>query len=120
MIQDSKGRWTLPKGHIEPNEKPEEAAIREVREETGLKDLRITGWLGKINFRYRRRDVLVIMSTDIYLIEAMGQNDRIKKEHWMNSIGWFSLKETLDIIEYEDMYKLILLAQKKIRHAAGQ
>jgi 8-oxo-dGTP pyrophosphatase MutT (NUDIX family) len=29
--------WTLPKGKVEPNETPEDCALREVREETGLK-----------------------------------------------------------------------------------
>lgn len=29
--------WTMPKGHIEPGEKPRQAALREVHEETGLK-----------------------------------------------------------------------------------
>jgi len=40
-----KGRWDLPKGKIDKNESPEEAALREVREETGLITLSITGIL---------------------------------------------------------------------------
>jgi ATP adenylyltransferase len=39
------GDIVVPKGHIEPSETAAQAAIREVREETGL-DARITGWLG--------------------------------------------------------------------------
>lgn len=30
------GKWLAPGGHVEPNETPDEAAVREVREETGL------------------------------------------------------------------------------------
>jgi ADP-ribose pyrophosphatase YjhB (NUDIX family) len=53
LIQDSKGRWTIPKGHIEEGEKSSATAEREIREETGLQEMKILNWLGKINFRYR-------------------------------------------------------------------
>jgi len=48
---DKRGRmlWSLPKGHIEAGESPEEAALREVREETGIKSS-ITRSLGVIDF----------------------------------------------------------------------
>ena len=36
-IEPFKDSWVLPGGHIERGEKPEHAAVREVREETGLK-----------------------------------------------------------------------------------
>jgi hypothetical protein len=39
----------------------------------------------------------------------------IKKEDWMNDIKWFSFHDALDVIEYEDIGKLMLLAMKKIR-----
>ncbi len=75
------------------------------------------GWLGKINFRYRRLNTLVLMTTQIYLVHAKADTDKIKKEKWMNDIKWFSFNEALDKIEYEDIGKLILLAKKRIREA---
>ena len=54
LIQDAKNRWTIPKGHIEEGESAKQTAEREIREETGLKEMRVLQWLGKINFRYRR------------------------------------------------------------------
>ena len=41
LICDSYGKWGFPKGHVEPGEAPEVAAVREVAEETGLTDLRV-------------------------------------------------------------------------------
>ena len=115
LIQDSKDRWTIPKGHIEEGETAQETAKREIGEEAGLHDVEIIGWLGKINFRYRRIDKLVLMTTQVFLVKALGNTDAIQKEDWMNAIRWFSFSDALDEIEYEDIGKLILLAMKKIR-----
>ena len=43
LIQDSKGRWTIPKGHIEPGETAKMTARREIEEETGLTDMASDG-----------------------------------------------------------------------------
>ena len=115
LIQDSKDRWTIPKGHIEPGETAKQTAIREIGEEAGLTDIEVLGWLGKIHFKYRRMDTLVLMTTQVYMVRAQGNTDGIKKESWMNGIKWMSFNEALDAIEYEDIGKLMLLAKKRIR-----
>ncbi len=115
LIQDAKDRWTIPKGHIEEGETASQTARREIGEEAGLHDVDMLGWLGKIHFRYRRMDRLVLMTTQIYLVRAKGDTNAIQKEEWMNGIKWFPFNEALDLIEYEDIGKLMLLARKRIR-----
>lgn len=117
MIQDAKDRWTIPKGHIEEGETAQETALREIGEEAGIRDAKVICWLGKIHFRYRRITTLVLMTTQIYLVQALGDTDKIKKEEWMNGIKWFPFQDALDKIEYEDIGKLMLLAMQRIRHA---
>ena len=115
LIQDSKGRWTIPKGHIEPGETAKMAARREIEEETGLKNFSILTWLGKIHFKYRRADKLVLMTTQIYLVQALDTRETPTGEKWMRGIQWFSFAEALNLIEYEDIEKLMLVAKRKIR-----
>ncbi len=115
LIQDAKDRWTIPKGHIEEGESSKQTAEREIGEETGLEKMVVLNWLGKINFRYRRTTSLVLMTTEIYLVQALGDTDKLKPEDWMNGIKWFPASEALEKIEYEDIGKLILLGLKKIR-----
>ena len=115
LIQDSKGRWTIPKGHIEPGETAKMTARREIEEETGLKNVSILTWLGKIHFKYRRSDKLVLMTTQIYLVQALDSKEMPIPEKWMKGIRWFSFADALDAIEYEDIEKLMLIAKKRIR-----
>jgi len=115
LIQDAKNRWTIPKGHIEPGETPQQTAKREISEEAGLYNTKIIAWLGEINFRYRRMDKLVLMTTKIYLMKALGDTNAIQKEEWMNGIKWFKFNDALNEIEYEDIGKLMLIAKRKIR-----
>lgn len=117
LIQDAKSRWTIPKGHIEEGESAKDTAEREIREETGLQEMKVMNWLGKINFRYRRQQSLVLMTTEIFLVQAQGDTNKLRPEDWMNGIKWFSTNDALDKIEYDDIGKIILLGLKKIRQA---
>ena len=90
-------------------------ARREIEEETGLKNFSILTWLGKIHFKYRRADKLVLMTTQVYLVQALDTREHPVGEKWMKGIAWFPFAEALDTIEYEDIGKLMLIAKKKVR-----
>lgn len=114
LFQDVRDRWTIPKGHVEEGETAQETAIREVGEEVGLFGIIPICWLGKVNFRYRRQDKLILMTMQTYLFKA-GKNDTPKKEKWMHDVKWFSFDEALELVEYEDIGKLMLLARSRLR-----
>jgi len=115
LIQDAKNRWTIPKGHVEEGEEPKQTAEREIREETGLQEMKVYNWLGKVNFRYRRSHTLVLMTMHIYLVEGQGDTDKLQGEDWLTDIKWLPSHEAVDKIAYEDIGKLILVGMKKIR-----
>jgi len=114
LVEDHFNRWTIPKGHIEPGETARETAIREIGEEAGVHELESICWLGKIHFRYRRENILVLMSTQIYLFKALGDTDDIKKEDWMNGIRWFSYNQAVSLIAYKDIVRLTRLARRRL------
>jgi len=115
LMQDAKNRWTIPKGHVEPNEDPRATAEREIIEETGLKEMKVYDWLGKVNFRYRRGHTLVLMTMHIYMVQGLGNTNQLHPEEWLNDIRWLPANEAIDKIAYEDISKLILIGMKKIR-----
>lgn len=115
LIQDAKKRWTLPKGHVEPGEHTGATAEREIREETGLQDMEVFSCLGKVNFRYRRAQTLVLMTMHTWLVEGQGDTNKLEPEEWLSDVKWFPANQAIDKIEYEDIAKLMLLGLKKIR-----
>ena len=117
LIKDPKGRWSIPKGHVEEGETAQETALREIAEEAGLKETEAICWLGKTHFRYRRLTTLVLMTTQIYLVKALNPDERATKEEFYDEIKWFAFNDALEAVEYEDISKLMLLAMKRIRHA---
>ena len=48
------GKWDLPKGRIEKDETIEEGAMREVKEETGVKKLKLIGPIGQTYHLFKR------------------------------------------------------------------
>ena len=80
-------KWDLPKGHLEKNETLEQCALREVREETGLKNLTISRFVGITNHT----------CFDSYL-----RADAIKETHWfaMHTPGGNTFPQLKEGIEW--------------------
>jgi len=78
-----RGDWCLPAGFMETDETPEECAVRETREETGL-DIRITGLFGVDIGRDDPRTRVVLI---IYLAELLG--GELQAGDDASEAGWF-------------------------------
>ncbi|MFO8146591.1 MAG: NUDIX hydrolase [Bacteroidota bacterium] len=84
-------RWDLPKGKVEEGETMEESAIREVMEETGVKDLEIVRFLRKTYHVFKRKDKYRLKVTYWYEMytpytgELIPEHSEgIKKAKWKN------------------------------------
>lgn len=74
MIHDAYGKITFPKGHLEPGESFEDAALREVEEETGIKS-RLIAPLGRVEYPVVRDGEQIRKVVRFYLLEAIDEQD---------------------------------------------
>jgi 8-oxo-dGTP pyrophosphatase MutT (NUDIX family) len=65
-----KGKWDLPKGHMDPGETPEQTAVRETIEETGVKDPLITTYIGDTWHFYYLKNRLILKQSLWYEMTA--------------------------------------------------
>ena len=92
--------WCLPKGMLEPREKPEEAALREVQEETGLV-ARPRGSLGEIEYWFAERSQRGRIHKRVhhFLFEAVG-GSLADHDHEIGEARWFEAAEAHRTLGY--------------------
>lgn len=88
----------LPKGHLDGEETPEEAARREVAEETGV-DAELLAHLGDVEYRYDRRGRGINKVVRFYLF-AYRSGDLADHDHEIEDASWMPLGEAAEQLTY--------------------
>ena len=97
---DRRGRllWSLPKGHLEDGETAEDAAIREVEEETGIRG-RVVASLGTIDYWFVAEDRRIHKTVHHYLLEASG-GELSDADVEVDEVAWVPLGELAGRLAY--------------------
>lgn len=90
--------WSLPKGTPDGDETPEQTALREVNEETGL-EVRILDTIGDIHYRFVRGGRRIDKTVHYYLMEATG-GDLADHDHEFEEVRWFELAEAESVMRF--------------------
>ena len=99
--------WSFPKGKLEPGETLEEAALREVREETGL-DCRITRKLATLRYRYRTRNESRFRKKTVhyFLMERIRGDLQVPGKE-VDRAEWVDFDQAAGRLSYEQDRKLL-------------
>ena len=106
---DRRGRllWSLPKGHVEPGETEEQAAVREVHEETGIHG-DVIGELGVIDFWFVAGGRRVHKTVHHYLLLADDPGQQLSDaDAEVTEVAWVPLDQLADRLAYADERRLV-------------
>lgn len=89
----------LPKGHLDGDETPEQAARREVAEETGVQ-AELVDDLGEVTYTYERKGRRVEKLVRFYLFEYLS-GDVADHDHEIEEARWVSIDDAVDQLSYD-------------------
>lgn len=103
----------LPKGHVDGDETPEEAARREVREEGGVA-AELLDDLGEVRYRYKRGGRLIDKRVRFFLFNYLSGSPE-DHDHEISEARWMTLSEAAQALTYPGEREMISEALSKTR-----
>jgi 8-oxo-dGTP pyrophosphatase MutT (NUDIX family) len=119
LIRDSYRNWGFPKGHIENGEAAEDAAIREVQEETGLEEVSPRGKIETIDWYFRFRGKLIHKVCHFYLMESAVTKTRPQRDEGITACRWLSIEKAREVISYGNAKEVLEHAYQKVAQLAA-
>ena len=108
----NKTRWGLPKGAVSQGETSEQAALREVLEETGL-EAAILKPLDTIEYFFRAGDTLIRKRVDFYLMRYVG-GSLVPQLSEVDDVEWVPLSDAIRRASFDSEKKLLEMAQQEL------
>jgi 8-oxo-dGTP pyrophosphatase MutT (NUDIX family) len=103
--------WCIPKGHLEKNETAEQAALREVFEETGLQ-AKVIASLGEVNYQFIQDGAKISKTVHVYLMQQTGgelsfEHDPHKEA---SELEWVKVSELLARLSHGNEKRIAKMA----------
>lgn len=102
LILDGHRNWGFPKGHLDAGEAAEDAARREIAEETGVADVRTHAPLGVIDWYFRTRGRLIHKFCHFYLFSTRQTRTRPQRAEGIRACRWVAVPDALDTLTHDN------------------
>lgn len=108
-------KWSLPKGHFKKKETPEQAALREVREETGL-EVEILHALGTIDYWFSEKGTLYHKFVHYFAMRTTGGSFADHDDE-VTAVEWFPFDHALTVMAFENERDIVASSRQQIHRA---
>lgn len=115
LIRDSYKNWGFPKGHLEGDESPAQAALRETAEETGLDHLVLQGPIRVIDWHFRFRGRHIHKYCHFFLFESPDGEACPQVAEGITACQWRPLSEALELLSYDNARGVLKRAGEMVR-----
>lgn len=119
LIRDPYGKLGLPKGHVENGETAEDAALREVSEETGLTGVVIGPSLGTTDWYFRFEGRLIHKYCQYFLMGSRFGDPVPERSEGITECRWLPVDEAIAEVAYDNAREIVRVAWQLVGSGAA-
>jgi bis(5'-nucleosidyl)-tetraphosphatase len=113
LLLDYGRHWDYPKGHLEAGETAWQAAVRELREETGIRQVdRITRFEREMQYAFFTSKGRVMKTVTYFLGKTRGEDVTVSEEH--KGHAWLGYEEAMERLTYENAREMLRAAHEAL------
>ena len=114
LLHYESGHWDFPKGHIEAGEDAQETARRELKEETGISEIRfLDGYKARLRYFFRQKGIGIFKVVIYFLAETEQSEVTLSYEHI--GYGWLAYDAVLERLTFKNSRDLLIKAHEHLQ-----
>lgn len=118
LIKHKQGHWSFPKGHKNYGETELDAALREVKEETGISDLKILNdtmtFEEEYNYHFNRKPIKKVVR---YYLGKVDSSEKVKTDNIeVTEYKWENFNDALKTITFENTVEILKQSNEVLKN----